>query len=133
MVTVSAASSMTDTPIPDNDPAGISDDIILSSSGITGVEYVEVNVEMTHEDAGNLEIVLVSPDTTESVLSESHPCYSSSTTVSCSYFNTQNIWRFGSARHMDETADGTWTIIVRDMENSNTGTLHGWDLKLYGR
>lgn len=134
MPSVTGTSGVVDLSIPDNDTGGVSDVIAISSSGISNIEYVEINVEITHSDAGDLEIVLTSPDGTSSVLSEQHQCYNLYSLTNCTYFATQNTWRFGSARHMDEVADGNWTIVVKDLESPDPGgTFHSWGIKIYGR
>lgn len=40
---------------------------------------------------------------------------------------------FGTLRHMDEAADGTWTLRVADRLGNNLGTLQSWKLTFWGR
>ena len=40
--------------------------------------------------------------------------------------------RFGSARHLGETAEGTWTLRITDTVPTDTGALRSWRLKAYG-
>ena len=86
------------------------------------LEHVEVEFSATHPFRGDLEVVLISPDGTQSVLSQVHndggPDYSG--------------WTFTSVRHWGEESAGTWTLRVRDGANNDTGTFAGWKLNLYG-
>ena len=108
--------------IPDNDSTGVSDVITIPDS-IT-VEFVEVYFTAAdHTYWGDLEVTLVSPSGTESVLSESHSSGSS---------YAYNNWRFGSVRHFGESSTGNWTLRVRDLQNLDIGTFQSWTLKIYG-
>ncbi len=121
--------------IPDNNSAGLSNTVTVSSSGIGFIEYVAISVNIKHSSAGQLEISLVSPAGTESILSEKHSCYEDGFESKCTYFDTTagNIFTFGSARHLGESANGDWKITVKDLENGETGQLNSWLLKFYGR
>lgn len=108
--------------IPDNDASGVSDTIAVSAD--LSIEYVEVLFSANdHTYWGDLQIVLVSPDGTESVLAESH-------TVGNGY--TYDNWRFGSVRHFGESSTGNWTLKVIDGAELDTGTFQSWTLKIYG-
>ena len=119
--------------IPDNNATGLTGTVNISGSGITSVEFVEVNVGITHTYVGDLAVTLTSPAGTVSTLSKTHGCKTSSFTElgSCSF--TGNVWRYGSARHLGEAANGTWTLKVADGASGDTGTLSSWSLKFYGR
>jgi kexin len=110
--------------------------ITIASSGITAVEFVDVNVYSDHSGTGDLRIRLTSPKGTVSNLTiGGHPCYSSintSSVVSCGSWPSAGF-RFGVARLIDETADGTWMLTVDDGITGNTGSLTKWDIKIYGR
>jgi len=110
--------------IPDNNATGVSSDIIINASGINKIETVEVTFSATnHAWSCDLEIILTSPADTESVLAETHDCIGNTV-----YDN----WVFSSVRHLDEIADGTWTLTVRDGAAANTGKFQSWELKIYG-
>ncbi len=129
------------TTIPDNNPTGISNNITISGSNVNSIEYVVITTSITHADAGDIEITLTSPAGTESILAESHTCWVSTrngacyygTQTACTYFNGGNTFPFGSARHLGESADGTWELTVKDLNNGTTGTLDDWSLTFYGR
>lgn len=121
-----AASSPVGASIPDNTGDIITNDIAISGSNITNIEFVEVIFDAPdHTYAGDLRIVLTSPDGTESVLARQHFCASSN----CSDYDT---WRFGSVRHMGEAANGTWTLSVEDQYDEDVGTFQTWTLNIYG-
>jgi len=80
-------------PIPDDDSTGVTDTINISDEFI--VDFVEIHFSAAdHTHWGDLEVVLTSPEGTESVLSEAHISGSSAT-----YDN----WRFGSVRQFGES------------------------------
>ncbi|MEI8157942.1 MAG: S8 family serine peptidase [Burkholderiales bacterium] len=118
--------------IPDNAP-GITSTIALSGSGITKLEFVDINVTSNHAEFGDLEIILTSPAGTHSTLAVTHNCVvpNSSTVVPCTDALKDGI-RFGVARLMGEAADGNWTLSVRDGKAGHTGSLSAWGIKVYG-
>jgi len=112
--------------IPDNDTTGVSNTITVAGSGIASVEWVEITFSAAdHTYAGDLDITLTSPSGSVSQLAQKHPCESSQCTA-------YNNWVFGSALHLGEVADGTWTLTVKDLGASDTGTFQSWKLKFYG-
>ena len=103
---------------------------------ISKIEFLEVTVNITHGDWGNLHIVLTrSGESTQSSLAINHNCYSSaisSTAINCTV--SGNTFTFATVRHLDEGLNDTWTLYVQDAENDGTtGTLASWSLKAYGR
>ncbi len=113
--------------IPDNDTTGITDVITVAGSGIGKIEFVDITFNGTHTYVGDLEISLTSPAGTTSLLSERHACADGCLGV------PDNTWRFGSARHLGEAADGVWTFRVRDLAAADTGSFTSWQLTFYGR
>ncbi len=112
--------------IPDNNATGVSNTIMVSSSGLTQIEFVEITFSAAdHPYSGDLDITLTSPFGTVSRLAETHSCVSSSCTP-------YNGWVFGSANFLGEAANGTWTLTVKDLSASDTGTFQSWGLKFYG-
>lgn len=123
--------------IPDNNATGVSDDISISGSGISEIEFVEVTFSAAdHSYFGDLEIKLIRQGTpsTESILAQQHSCYEKSgasyTTTPCTAKYAS--WTFGSVRHLGEPADGTWRLSVADKAAGDTGTFQSWTLKIYG-
>jgi proprotein convertase subtilisin/kexin type 2 len=117
-------------PIPDGDATGVSDTATITGSGISKIEWVEVTFSATKDAAsrdlfyGDVEVTLTSPAGTASRLADTHSCPSG-----CSPYSS---WRFGSARHLGEAADGNWVLTVKDRLSQDTGTFDSWQLKIYG-
>jgi len=119
---VAQATSNPNLPIPDNNSVGVSDTIQISED--LSIEFVEIYFTAAdHTYWGDLEVTLVSPDGTQSVLSGPH--YSGSD-------HRYNNWRFGSARHFGESSQGTWILTVKDLFVMDTGTFQSWTLAIYG-
>lgn len=87
------------------------------------VEFVEVALDATHSDWGDLELTLISPAGVESLLAEAHDAGSPPSPF--------NGWVYASERHLDETATGSWTLRLRDRALGNTGQFKNWSLRLY--
>jgi subtilisin-like proprotein convertase family protein len=122
--------------IADNGGAS-SSSLAVTGSGITQIEYVEITVGAAHADWGSFQIDLVRSGgySTSSRLANSHTCYDAAdlpqNAMNCS--NSANSFRFGSARHLGEAADGTWTLSIRDMKADGvTGTFNSWQLRIFG-
>ena len=117
-------SSSPNSPIPDNNATGVSDTITINER--ISIEFVEIEFSAAdHTSWPDLEVVLVSPDGTESVLAEKH-------TPSSSPDGSYDHWVFGSVRHYGEDAKGTWTLRVRDLAAGDVGTFQSWTLRVYG-
>jgi len=121
----------------DNDSNGITHAIVVSGNAIERIEFVEVYLTATG-DITDLDVRLTNTVGTESVLAEAHNCYasSSSSTVLSSCGQTYSAWRFGSARHLGESANQTWTLRVSDRRTGTTtagGSFTSWRLKIHGR
>jgi subtilisin-like proprotein convertase family protein len=117
------AGSTPNLPIPDIDSIGVTDEISISED--IDIEFVEVYFSAAdHKYWGDLEITLISPEGTESVLAEKH--------FFAGYNAVYNNWRFGSVRHFGESSQGDWTLKVKDLLAPDTGTFQSWTLKIYG-
>ncbi len=106
--------------IPDDDTGGIVSSVTIGQ--LMRVETVEVVFDATHPYRGDLRVVLVSPDGTESVLAEPHE----------DFHADYDRWTFTTNRHWDEVAKGTWRLRVTDEGGGDVGTLNSWKLNLYG-
>ena len=89
------------------------------------VEFVEVNTNFRAESFRQLRVELVSPSGVTSLLSPS---------ISASeHYRLSEAFRFGSARHLGESAKGTWTLRLSDRRaGAAPATLRNWDVTLYG-
>tara|TARA_Y100001935_G_scaffold74750_2_gene62388 strand:+ start:709 stop:4278 length:3570 start_codon:yes stop_codon:yes gene_type:complete len=94
---------------------------ITVSEGIK-IESLDIIVDVTHPSRGELDIELVSPHDTVSVLRSSNDDTGS---------DIQD-WSFGSVLHWGELSNGTWTLRVKDSSPGNSGTLNSWSLILHG-
>ena len=107
--------------IPDN---GIATSIVTVEAGVDFIEFVEVNAVFDHLSFRDLKVELVSPSSDTSVLSvpfdsdENYPLTTS--------------FRFGSARHLGESATGNWTLRLTDTESGSEGSLLSWSITIYG-
>ena len=119
-ISFSSGTLTVDTDIPDNDPNYISDTTSVTDAIL--VENVDVIVDIPHEFRGDLEIILTSPQGTQSVLSEKHDDDNSD-------FSN---WRFSSVHHWDEDSRGDWTLTVEDQGNNDVGSFDEWELVVYG-
>jgi proprotein convertase subtilisin/kexin type 2 len=120
--------------IPDNSATGISSSIVVSGSGVSKIEFIEVRVNISHTYTGDLKIELQRNGSSVSdVLAAKHSCYASSSSTQLVRCDPYNNWVFGTTRHLDEAGDGTWTLKVIDLEAKDTGKLESWGLKFIGR
>ena len=117
--------------IPDN-AAALTSTLTLAGSGISKLEFVDVNVTSDHAEVGDLEIILTSPAGTPSTLSVVHDCKNTSGDSSPCGNPLSDGVRFGVVRLMGEAADGNWTLSVRDGRAGSSGSLLAWNIKVYG-
>jgi len=122
--------------IPDNNLLGIQDSQNISGSTISNIDYVEITLSATHEYFADLEVVLTHTDENNGLISssrlaETHLITCERKTENCSSY-TYNNWRFGSARHLGEPADGIWSLSIRDKKANLTGRFDSWKIKFYG-
>jgi len=94
-------------------------------SYVSFIEFVEIEIEFRHDRFRDLQIEIVSPSGKVSELS-----------VPASSFSGQahfyDSHRFGSAKHLGESAEGTWTLRLTDERFTRSGRLMSWGLKVYG-
>ncbi len=112
-------------PIEDNTGIAMTSTLTVTGSGISNIEFVEIRFSASdHAYSGDLEIILTNQTTgTTSRLAETHWC------DACVPYNN---WRFGSTRHLGESADGDWILTVKDKATDDTGTFESWQLIFYG-
>ena len=111
-------------PIPDQGDA-VRSSITVSNSGIGHIEFVEIEVDVAHGSSGDLEVVLERQGSVSDLLHPTHNCSTQCQPI--------DHYVFGSVRHLEEAADGTWTLTVRDRRTLQVGTFNGWTLRIYGR
>ncbi len=87
-------------------------------------EFVEVSVGFTHPSFRDLELEIVSPSGTVSMLTEHDAAVSDDEFL--------YLYRFGSAKHLGEDPTGTWTLRLTDHVPGHEGRIWRWNLKVYG-
>ena len=108
--------------VPDNSTEGISSAIHLPVSQRMKLESVEVVLNVTTTDVGDLRIVLRSPDGTESTFATPH-------------FDTRSDltdYKFTSVRHWDEYSNGDWILTISDEDAGNEATWQNWSIAVHG-
>ncbi len=92
---------------------------------VSFIEFVEITIDFRHDWFRDLQIELESPSGEVSILSVPALFVDGSPSFHRSY-------RFGSAKHLGESAEGTWTLKVTDKQTGDSGHITSWDLKVYG-
>jgi len=92
------------------------------------IEWVEVTVANNSTWASDYDIYLLSPSGTRVDLILSNNGASSDWSSSW----MDGGFRFGTPAFMDENAQGTWRLYIRDNYTGDTGTLQTVQLKVYG-
>ncbi|MGO4129763.1 S8 family serine peptidase, partial [Inquilinus sp. YAF38] len=113
--------------IPDGNQGGTTTRLTIG----TGIEIdrVEVGLNLTHSWIGDLQIVLTSPDGTQSTL-VNRPGVGALDETGSSQDNI--VFTFGTVHDWGESGQGVWTLTVRDLVSGDSGVLNSWNLRLYG-
>ena len=113
----------------------IDNGIVTSSLAISSdiqLENVEITVDITHGRIGDLTLILVSPDGTESILID-RPGKAPGSDENDLGLEQENLYfTFTTTRYLGESSIGTWQLRVPDAISGETGTLESWSMKLYG-
>jgi subtilisin family serine protease len=112
-------------PLPDGVLRPVADTVVVAGCPITRIEWVELRFTAPHAYPGDLRVRLRSPNGLVSRLADARVCRDG-----CGSYDA---WRFGSMRHLDESAEGSWTLEATDMVADDTGTFGSWSLTLHGR
>jgi kexin len=103
---------------------------------IQRIEFVEIGFSATHTYSGDLRIELErsAPPSPVALLAHARVCPATGASNPCgSYDQVDGGWVFGSVRHLEEPAQGQWTLRVTDAQAGDTGTWTGWSLTIWGR
>lgn len=106
--------------IPDNNTAGI-DRIVNIPSDII-IESVELKINISHNNVGDLDIKITSPSGQGSQLTKVRPDGT----------NNYSNFIFTSMRHWGESSQGDWTVHVSDEDAGTSGTWTNFTLTVYG-
>jgi len=113
--------------IPDASATGVSTTLTIG----TGIEIdrVEVTLSLAHSWISDLQVVLTSPDGTQSILVD-RPGVGA---LDANGSGQDNIaFTFGTVHDWGESGQGVWTLTIRDLAGGDTGVLNSWNLRLYG-
>ncbi len=115
-----------DLAIPDNQPVGISDAIVVNRSSSVGTVAVEVNI--THTYRGDLKLALISPmGTAVRLFGRTAPIFDGRDNL-VARFTTENVPALAALS--GESAEGNWTLQVADLAAVDVGKLNTWILTL---
>lgn len=131
-VHVTSPLASVDLAIPDNQPTGVSSTLTVTNSGLGRLEFVEILVTLDHARSGDLGLEVQKAGGARDVLLEPHRCQLDQVT-GLEVCSTLTAYPFGSTRHLDEPADGVWTLTVHDERTGTAGSLVSWQLVLHGR
>lgn len=110
-------------PVPDFNKDGVSSTVSVADN--LRIEAIQVEVSVTHPNAGELAVELVNPNNKRSVL----------VNMNNSLDGTQNLssFTFLTNKFYFEPSVGTWKLRIIDGRTGNQGTLTGWKLIIYGQ
>lgn len=106
------------------------------SSSTQAVEYVEVKLNLTHAQLGDLVITLISPNGTESVLLNRNGKTPGSTDTASRGFGAVTSTEplvLVTTHNFGENAAGNWQLKIEDKTGGQVGTLASWQLEVYGQ
>ena len=124
MLTAEARKAEVQRAIPDPDGGSVVSSVSSQIELETGIEFVEVRIDVNHPAFRDIGIELISPSGATSKLAVPDD------QVPDEELTTK--FRLGSARHLGEAPNGTWTLRVTDHYASEEGTFSGWELTVYG-
>ncbi|MBD2495351.1 S8 family serine peptidase [Nostoc sp. FACHB-280] len=108
--------------IPDNNEDGITHTLNVAAG--LEIDWVEVDLNLTHPYRGDLIVDLISPSGIASTL-----VYRPGNQED----DGDNIvFRLSSSQHWGESSAGEWTLRIRDLGPTDIGILNSWNLRLYG-
>jgi subtilisin-like proprotein convertase family protein len=102
--------------IPDNDPAGVSSEIVVAEAG--AISSLAVTVDIGHSYRGDLRVQLVRDDRTVTLLDRAGGADD----------DVQQTFAVADFNGVD--AAGTWRLVVVDTANADVGTLRSWSLAI---
>ena len=98
---------------------------MLNGANLASLEHITVQVWITHQRRGDVNVELTSPHGTKSVLARSRR-YDDATTGFPG-------WSFMTLKHWDESPIGEWNLRVFDPAHPDkTGNFWAWSLTLWG-
>ncbi|GAA4913030.1 proprotein convertase P-domain-containing protein [Actinomycetospora succinea] len=110
-------------PIPDADPAGVTDTITLDGSGT--VSAIQVNATISHPYICDLVVTLRSPQGQTAVLSDTDQCDRNRPGLALALDSNQGG---PLAPLVGQQVGGAWTLQIADRVAIDRGTLDGWSI-----
>ena len=112
----------TDVPksIPDNNPAGVASNLVVTGNG--AVQSLSLSLNITHTFRGDLVVTLIAPGGTQFIVSNRAGGAADNIII-----NNQAIAAFNG-----QTAAGTWRLKVTDLAAVDVGTINSWSLNIVG-
>lgn len=110
----------------------------IFNSNITYIEYVMLEVKLSHSDPGDLDISLVKSPLSGgasaiSKITTSHTCWDEAGGPIACTSAVSTTYQFGVSNFLGESAQGEWFLKIKDARaNGRVGSVVGWRLKLYG-
>jgi subtilisin-like proprotein convertase family protein len=109
--------------VPDADAGGISRMLTINGPDNLRAEHVQVTVDVSHGNRGDLEFFLTSPAGTTVKLVQTRRFDNGS---------GFNNWTFSSVATWGEIPNGVWKLRIADPFVADAGTLHSWSLNVRG-
>lgn len=109
--------------IPDDNPAGITSELLIEQTG--KLKKITVKVDITHTYRGDLEVVLISPSATEVVLHRSQ-----GGRLDNLHLEMDSLGNAGLTGLVGEAIEGQWKLKVIDHLKDDVGRLDTWGLNL---
>ncbi len=122
LIRIINASRTPNLPIPDFDPAGISDRLIVSERG--SIQDLKVTVNISHTWIGDLVVRLVNPEGARVTL---HDRAGNNTVNLFSTYDVISTSQLASL--LGTNISGVWTLEVADFANADVGTLNRWSIE----
>jgi len=109
--------------IPDNLPAGVSDEVEISASG--NVRTLQVAVDITHTYIGDLKVSLRSPSGKKVVLHDRSGASADNLIKTYDASTTPALAKFAG-----EPVAGRWVLKVADLAGRDVGKFNRWELRI---
>ena len=108
-------------------PVNIEDTISIRDIGFDFIEHVQLEIDSSYADFGDLDIELISPRGTRSLVARSHICDRRIGEQDCA--DLEGGFTFASAAHLGEDPRGDWTLSISGAADP---TQFDWKLMFYG-
>ena len=131
----SISSAKIDRLIPDAYDAASIETVTLTidiDSDIDFTEFVKIDTSFQHNSFRDLDIELESPSGVVSKLTVPFDTFTDDDDPEDDYVPLRDPFRFGSARHLGEDPNGTWTLRITDRFKVGAGILESWGVTVYG-